>query len=283
MSAPLNTEYTSPAVFRAHGEHFARAEDGTFLRLSPAQVPAEQWIPAALEAAERRTAARSGLTPDQGTVMILDQTRLEHEASPVTHLRRLLTARGFSVHSGDHAPVEQAASETTAPMTASELRITIRTSPSDETPSEQHGRAEHRTEEHLIREDRLDVHAEGAQWFIHPLRTEDSDPTSAQVRRRRLAASPAHQALDSWWKLAGLDPRRHGPAEILHRAIHQLCPTGAALIAWHLTEIVESWGRGALDPRRSLTIVDSNTLEVSTHPVLAHPTPHGRAPGEALR
>ncbi|MFC9242912.1 hypothetical protein ACFT7S_02350 [Streptomyces sp. NPDC057136] len=111
----------------------------------------------------------------------------------------------------------------------------------------------------------LRCHREGFQAWIEPLAAEAGDVTAADVRLRRLAASPAHRELAAYW--AG---RR--------TAETQGCGTeaSAALIVELLTADLIAWAggqhtTGRLPVRRRLRRVDLRDLTVSEHPVLAVP------------
>lgn len=110
----------------------------------------------------------------------------------------------------------------------------------------------------------LRCHCEGFQAWIEPLAAEAGDVTAADVRLRRLAASPAHRELAAYW--AG-----HRTAEVRGRG------TGAAaLIAELLTVDLLVWAGcrpapGGLPVRRRLRRVDLRDLTVSEHPVLPVP------------
>ncbi|MGP3638688.1 hypothetical protein ACTU45_36340, partial [Streptomyces sp. 24-1644] len=119
----------------------------------------------------------------------------------------------------------------------------------------------------------LRCHREGFQAWIEPLAAEAGDVTSAHVRLRRLAASPAHRELAAYW--AG------------HRTAGTPgCGTEAsvALIVELLTADLIAWATGQhttgrLPVRRRLRRVDLRDLTVSEHPVLPVPAVapvHGR-------
>ncbi|WP_329026492.1 hypothetical protein [Streptomyces sp. NBC_00690] len=111
----------------------------------------------------------------------------------------------------------------------------------------------------------LRCHREGAQVWLEPLADRPGDVTAAHVRRRRLAATPAHRELDAYWQ--GL---RTPETESLSTA------TSAALIASLLTADLIAWAAGdpgsdALPLRRRLRRLDLRDLTVTQHPVLPVP------------
>ncbi|GAA3004495.1 hypothetical protein [Streptomyces fulvorobeus] len=111
----------------------------------------------------------------------------------------------------------------------------------------------------------LRCHREGFQVWLEPLAAEAGDVTSADIRLRRLAASPAHRELAAYWaghRTAGTPP----------------CGTeaSAALIAELLTADLIAWATGRRTPgrppaRRRLRRLDLRDLTVSEHPVLPVP------------
>lgn len=111
----------------------------------------------------------------------------------------------------------------------------------------------------------LRCHREGRQAYVEPPAVAPGDVTSAHVRARRLAATPAHRELAAYW--AG--PRTTGAPS---------GPTGpaAALIAALLADDLSRWATDAPDTtglpaRRRLRRVDLGTLTVTEHPVLPVP------------
>ncbi|MFE6992394.1 hypothetical protein OQI_36995, partial [Streptomyces pharetrae CZA14] len=91
------------------------------------------------------------------------------------------------------------------------------------------------------------------------------DVTSAHLRARRLAATPAHRELAAYWN----GPRTGG-------APVRLTAPAAALLAALLADDLARWatdapGTGALPARRRLRRVDLRTLTVTEHPVLPVP------------
>ncbi|MCL7377627.1 hypothetical protein [Streptomyces sp. 35G-GA-8] len=112
----------------------------------------------------------------------------------------------------------------------------------------------------------LRCHREGAHTWIEPIASAPGDITSAHIRLRRLAATPAHRELAAYW--AGHRTPDTGPR-----------PTeaSAALIASLLTADLVAWAAGeryrsaALPVRRRLRRVDLRDLTVTDHPVLPVP------------
>ncbi|MFJ6659872.1 hypothetical protein ACIQNG_26495 [Streptomyces sp. NPDC091377] len=111
----------------------------------------------------------------------------------------------------------------------------------------------------------LRCHREGFQAWLEPLAAGPGDVTSADVRLRRLAVSPAHRELAAYW-----EGRRTAESGAPGTA------ASAALIAELLTADLLAWadGRlrtGRLPVRRRLRRVDLRDLSVSEHPVLPVP------------
>jgi hypothetical protein len=111
----------------------------------------------------------------------------------------------------------------------------------------------------------LRCHREGWQAYVEPLAAASGDVTSAHVRARRLAATPAHRELAAYWS----GPRTSGvPA--------RLTPPAAAVLAALLADDLSRWatgapGTGGLPARRRLRCVDLRTLTVTERPVLPVP------------
>ncbi|MDT0307498.1 hypothetical protein RM780_11050 [Streptomyces sp. DSM 44917] len=113
-------------------------------------------------------------------------------------------------------------------------------------------------------------HREGWQYYLEPLAAAPGDVTSAHVRARRLAATPAHRELAAYWS----GPRTSG-------APVPLTAPAAWLLAGLLADDLARWATGApeagapapggLPPRRRLRRVDLRTLTVTEHPVLPVP------------
>lgn len=111
----------------------------------------------------------------------------------------------------------------------------------------------------------LRCYREGELIFVDPLAVEPQDPTGAQVRRRRLAASPAASELRAWLESAAAAA---GPAGIPAAAM--------TILAARLLTTIAAWQRDApalLTLRRTLWRLDTATLLASEHPVLAFPEP----------
>ncbi|MFH0241490.1 hypothetical protein ACGRHY_03425 [Streptomyces sp. HK10] len=111
----------------------------------------------------------------------------------------------------------------------------------------------------------LRCHREGRQAYVEPPAAAPGDVTSAHVRARRLAATPAHRELAAYWS----GPRTSG-------APGRLTPHAAGLLAALLADDLLRWATGApeetgLPARRRLRRVDLRTLTVTEHPVLPVP------------
>lgn len=282
-----------PGVFRTDDVVYARTSGGTYLRATPTPDAPEDWAFRAVQAADRHAEAgqRERIPAAPGPIILRDCTEIDPAVSPTTHLEEILTHRGCTVHR-QQAPDSQDAPAMEQHDGARPLLVTIRTTPPITTPpitaapetgasaSDATGAGQSATLEH---QDLLDIHAEGAQWFLHPLRLTSCDPAPEQVLRRRLAATPAHHALASWWRLAADTWPDDSEDRLLHRVHHELSATGAAVVAWHAAQIIDAWSQGrdssrTTGLRRRLTIVDAHAMAVTRHPVLPHPIPHGRAP-----
>jgi hypothetical protein len=111
----------------------------------------------------------------------------------------------------------------------------------------------------------LRCHREGWQAFTEPLAAVPGDVTSAHVRARRLAATPAHRELAAYWR----GPRTSG-------APVRLTTPAAALLASLLADDLHRWASdvpatAGLPARRRLRRVDLRSLTVTEHPVLPVP------------
>ncbi|WP_338778513.1 hypothetical protein [Streptomyces sp. DG1A-41] len=111
----------------------------------------------------------------------------------------------------------------------------------------------------------LRCHREGWQGYVEPLAAAAGDVTSAHVRARRLAVTPAHRELAAYWS----GPRTSGTP------VH-LTPPAAGVLAALLADDLARWATdapdtGGLPARRRLRCVDLRTLTVSEHPVLPVP------------
>jgi hypothetical protein len=111
----------------------------------------------------------------------------------------------------------------------------------------------------------LRCHREGWQAYVEPLAATAGDVTSAHVRARRLAATPAHRELAAYWS----GPRTSGaPVHLTAPAAHLL----AALLAGDLSRgITGAADTDGLAARRRLRRVDLRTLTVTEHAVLPVP------------
>ncbi|MFI8208438.1 hypothetical protein [Streptomyces werraensis] len=111
----------------------------------------------------------------------------------------------------------------------------------------------------------LRCHREGWQAYIEPVAVTPGDVTSAHVRSRRLAATPAHRELAAYWS----GPRTSGTPV-------RLTVPAATLLAALLADDLSRWATGAPDPvglpaRRRLRHVDLRMMTVTEHPVLPVP------------
>ncbi|MDT0610431.1 hypothetical protein [Streptomyces lancefieldiae] len=111
----------------------------------------------------------------------------------------------------------------------------------------------------------LRCHREGWQAYVEPVAAAPGDVTSAHVRSRRLAATPAHRELAAYWS----GPRTTGTPV-------RLAPPAATLLAALLADSLHRWATDAPDvagipARRRLRCVDLRTLIVTEHPVLPVP------------
>ncbi|MBC9730940.1 hypothetical protein [Streptomyces sp. TRM68367] len=111
----------------------------------------------------------------------------------------------------------------------------------------------------------LRCHREGWHAYVEPLAATPGDVTSAHVRARRLAATPAHRELGAYWS----GPRATG-------APVRLAAHTAGLLAALLADDLTRWATGAPDTgtlpaRRRLRRIDLRTLTITEHPVLPVP------------
>lgn len=107
----------------------------------------------------------------------------------------------------------------------------------------------------------LRVYREGECVWIDPLAVDEHDATSAQVVRRRIAASTAPAALEAWLHHA---PAAEAPWDAASRAI----------VVGRLVQMIAAWARGgeALEELRTrLWKLVPATGAVSEHTVLAYP------------
>ncbi|MFF8957587.1 hypothetical protein [Streptomyces sp. NPDC014894] len=105
----------------------------------------------------------------------------------------------------------------------------------------------------------LRCHREGDQVWLEPLAAAPGDVTSADVRLRRLAATPAHRELDAYWR----GPSAEGPG-----AGHTAA--SAALTAGLLTAALIAWATSS-PPSRLLHHLHLPTLTLTPHPILPIP------------
>ncbi|MEU1574095.1 hypothetical protein ABZ519_23630 [Streptomyces collinus] len=111
----------------------------------------------------------------------------------------------------------------------------------------------------------LRCHREGWQAYVEPVAAAPGDVTSAHIRSRRLAATPAYRELAAYWT----GPRTLG-------APVRLAVPAATLLAALLADDLTRWATAAPDTaglpaRRRLRRVDLRTLTVTEHPVLPVP------------
>ncbi|WP_217145098.1 hypothetical protein [Streptomyces sp. AC627_RSS907] len=111
----------------------------------------------------------------------------------------------------------------------------------------------------------LRCHREGWQAYVEPVAAAPGDVTSAHVRSRRLAATPAHRELAAYWS----GPRTSG-------APVRLAVPATTLLTALLADDLHRWATEAPEPaglpaRRRLRRVDLRTLTVTEHPVLPVP------------
>ncbi|MFJ3623077.1 hypothetical protein ACIPSH_33740 [Streptomyces iakyrus] len=111
----------------------------------------------------------------------------------------------------------------------------------------------------------LRCHREGWQAYVEPVAADPGDVTSAHIRSRRLAATPAHRELAAYWT----GPRTLG-------APVRLAVPAAILLAALLADDLTRWATAAPDTaglpaRRRLRRADLRTLTVTEHPVLPVP------------
>jgi hypothetical protein len=111
----------------------------------------------------------------------------------------------------------------------------------------------------------LRCHREGWQAYVEPVAADPGDVTSAHIRSRRLAATPAYRELAAYWS----GPRTLG-------APVRLAVPAATLLTALLADDLSRWATGAPDTaglpaRRRLRRVDLRTLTVTEHPVLPVP------------
>ncbi|MFF9340410.1 MULTISPECIES: hypothetical protein [unclassified Streptomyces] len=111
----------------------------------------------------------------------------------------------------------------------------------------------------------LRCHREGWQAYLEPVAAAPGDVTSAHVRARRLAVTPAHRELAAYWR----GPRTRGvPVPLTTPAAGLLAALLADDLARWATDVPDT---GELPARRRLRRVDLRTLTVTEHPVLPVP------------
>lgn len=111
----------------------------------------------------------------------------------------------------------------------------------------------------------LHGHREGDHFHLLPLAVDGTEATADQVRRRRIAASPAAPELDSW--LAATPPPARRLADLARGAIVSACLT-----------VLSDWAAGApelTEHRRTLRVLDEH-LRLHTHTVLGFDEPAAR-------
>ncbi|MCK8681083.1 hypothetical protein [Streptomyces lichenis] len=111
----------------------------------------------------------------------------------------------------------------------------------------------------------LRCHREGAQLWLEPFADRPGDVTSAHIRLRRLAATPAHRELAAYW--AGHRSPEAAPPTTGAPAALAAALLAADLLAWAAADP----GRGPLPVRRRLRRLDLRDLTVTEHPVLPVP------------
>ncbi|MFH8371567.1 hypothetical protein [Streptomyces sp. NPDC018031] len=237
-----------------------RTPDGTFLRVDTGQVseaalvghlttgapaagPELATLTEAFAAAGYLGRTRPAGPLDGRTVVVLGDTGL---TGP---LARYAEAAGAAVHHHTALPevAGPEAARTAVVWCLDQPAPTTAWRPADRLPA--HGTAW------------LRCHREGAHAWLEPLACAAGDVTSAHVRLRRLAATPAHRELAAYW--AGHRTPDTGPGHT---------EASAALTAALLTGDLIAWAGGApLAPRRRLRRIDLRDLSVSEHPVLPVP------------
>lgn len=125
----------------------------------------------------------------------------------------------------------------------------------------------------------LRYHREGWHGWIEPLATGPGDPTAADVRARRLAATPAHRELAAYWQGARTGGHPAQPSSAAHALVAALL--AAELTAWATGDTAPSpagtptTDGGAPDlplpANRRLRRVDLRRLSVTEHSLLPVP------------
>ncbi|MTE21552.1 hypothetical protein F0L17_21040 [Streptomyces sp. TRM43335] len=121
----------------------------------------------------------------------------------------------------------------------------------------------------------LRCHREGWQAWVEPPAFDGGDVTSAHVRLRRLAATPAHHELAAYWageRVTGDDrPTGPTPAALVTALLAADLAAGATVgTGTDATHTVPA-APDRLPPRRRLRRVDLRDLTVTAHPVLPVP------------
>ena len=109
----------------------------------------------------------------------------------------------------------------------------------------------------------LRMHREGSQLWVDPISLDATDPSSAQVLKRRLAASGTAEELASWLRAPTNSPLA-------------LSPLAGRMVGLRLLDMVQAW---AFKEERLHTYrthswqFNTRSLQSSEHPVLAYPRP----------
>lgn len=110
----------------------------------------------------------------------------------------------------------------------------------------------------------LRAYCEGENCFVDPISLAVDDPSSEQVRRRRVAASLVPDELEAWQRAGSTDAAP--------------LPSGARiLLVGRILAVALAWAQQTdmlLDYRRTLWKFASATGTLSEHPVLAYPPPY---------
>lgn len=111
----------------------------------------------------------------------------------------------------------------------------------------------------------LRCHREGGHVWVEPPACAPGDVTSAHVRLRRLAATPAHRELAAYWR--GLRAGDDGPGHRAASAALTVALLTADLLAWATAPDGPQFGTA----RRTLRCIDVRDLTVTAHPILPVP------------
>ncbi|MFI1825775.1 hypothetical protein ACH41E_04885 [Streptomyces sp. NPDC020412] len=110
----------------------------------------------------------------------------------------------------------------------------------------------------------LRCHREGAHAWVEPPALDADGVTSADVRLRRLAATPAHRELNAYWAA------QHGGDGAGHSAV--TAAYTAALLVGDLVDGLGDRARRTTGPHRFLLRqLDLRDLALTTHPILPVP------------